>query len=227
MESSIGDGTCPFRVTLASVAAPRPDRVPHPLSWVRRVDDVRWPGGWPPDWGWERVEDLEDRALALELGRCAVDRNVSLATAARLLGVGTPRATRAMNVLRNEAAPRRGYGAGPLTDSGIYKRLRRERAREGRVCLAPGCENPIGPRKRLGTYACSGCCRKRIFDAGGREALLEQARLHERERTLAEKERRREEKLPAASPLISRCVRCSAVFEGPSAIADFKTHACS
>ncbi|MDP9226415.1 MAG: hypothetical protein M3P18_21760 [Actinomycetota bacterium] len=207
--------------------ARRPDGVPHRLSWVRRVDDVAWVDGEPPDWGWERVDDLEDRELALELGRCAVASNASLATAARKLGVALPRATRAMHVLRNEAAPRRGPGVGPLSDSAIYKRLRRERASEGRMCLAPGCDNPISPRKRLGTYACSGRCRKRIFDAGGRERILENARIQEREQRLAEEQKEREEKLPPASPLVSRCARCSSVFTGPSAIDEFKAHTCS
>lgn len=205
----------------------RPAGVPHPLSWVRRIDDVEWVGGLPPDWGWERVADLEDRELALELARCAVDRDISLSGAARLIGVGVPRATRAMNVLRNEAAPRRRFGTGPLTDSGIYKRLRRQRAREGRVCLAPGCDNPISPQSRLGTYACSGRCRKRIFDAGGRVKVLETIRMERRQHELAERQRKREEELPAATELVSRCARCSAEFVGPSATAEFKAHVCT
>src|SRR5215210_5165481 len=88
---------------------------------------------------------------------------------------------RAMTALRLHAAPRRGQGSGPLTDSAIFKRLARSRKREGRLCLAPGCERRIDPNKRIGTYACSGRCRKRIFDAGGREAVIQAAAARRKE----------------------------------------------
>jgi hypothetical protein len=71
------------------------------------------------------------------------------------------------------------------------------------ICLAPGCDNPIVPRKRLGTYACSGRCRKRIFDAGGRRAVITRAKEAERSRLLTEREAQRQARLPAASPLTS------------------------
>jgi hypothetical protein len=151
---------------------------------------------------------------------------VSINTAAKLLGVGRQRAHRAINQLRDEVAPRRGIGQGPLTDSGIYKRLRGARKRSGRVCLAPGCDNTISPTKRVGTYACSGKCRKRIFDAGGRDAIIERSNRDDRERRVAEREAQRQTKLPAASPLVTRCAYCDRTFTGPSARTDFQLHQC-
>jgi hypothetical protein len=204
----------------------RPKGVPHPLSWVRRVDDVAWERGLPPEYGLIRAGDLDNRELAFELARCAVDRDVSITSAAKSIGVGRVRAHRVMNQLRDEVAPRRGAGHGPLSDSGIYKRLRGARKRSGPVCLAPGCENPISPRKRLGTYACSGRCRKRIFDAGGREAIISQIKQAEQNRRLAEREARQQAKLPPASPLITRCAYCDQAFTGPSAHEDFLHHRC-
>jgi hypothetical protein len=128
-----------------------------------------------------------------------------------------------MHQLRDEAAPRRGTGRGPLSDSGIFKRLARERKRKGRICLAPGCDREINPRKRVGTHACSGRCRKRIFDAGGREAIL---RRQKQQRLDGEREARKPA-LPAASPLIVRCGRCGTTFSGPAPSAEFQAHACT
>jgi hypothetical protein len=201
----------------------RPPGVPHPLSWARRLDPVPWESGQPAAWGYDDPRDLEDRELAFELARCAVDLDVSLAQAARKLRVGSQRANRAMHQLRDEAAPRRGAGRGPLSDSGIFKRLASERKREGRICLAPGCDREISPRKRVGTHACSGRCRKRIFDAGGREAILRR----KKQQLLDAKRDARKPALPAASPLIVRCDRCGATFSGPAPSAEFRAHACT
>lgn len=201
----------------------RPPGVPHPLSWARRLDPVPWEGGQPAAWGDDDPRDLEDRELAFEIARCAVDLDVSLAQAARKLRVGSQRAYRAMHQLREEAAPRRGTGRGPLSDSGIFKRLARERKRDGRICLAPGCNREISPRKRVGTHACSGRCRKRIFDAGGREAILRR----QKQQLLDAKRDARKPALPAASPLIVRCGRCGATFSGPAPSAEFQAHACT
>jgi hypothetical protein len=219
-------GTVPISRYCGSMSS-RPAGVPHSLSWVRRVDDVSWERGLPPEWGLTPACELDDRELALELARCAVERDITLTTAAKLLGVGRDRAHRAMDQLREEVAPRRGRGHGPLGDSGIYKRLRGERRRSGRICLAPGCENAINPRKRLGTYACSGTCRKRIFDAGGRDAVIARANEAERNRRLAEREAKRLAKLPPASPLVVRCAQCERSFAGPSARDEFKAHECA
>jgi hypothetical protein len=219
-------GTVPVSRYRASMAA-RPKGVPHSLSWVRRVDHVSWERGLPPHWGLTPAHELDDRELALELARCAVDRDIALTTAARLLGVGRDRAHRAMDQLREEVAPRRGHGHGPLSDSGIYKRLRGERRRSGRICLAPGCDNPINPRRRVGTFACSGRCRKRIFDAGGRDAVIAHLNKAERDRRLAEREAKRLAKLAPASPLIVRCARCERSFTGPTARDEFKAHRCT
>lgn len=219
-------GTVPVSRYCASMSS-RPEGVPHSLSWVRRVDDVSWERGLPPGWGLTPARELDDRELALELARCAVDRDITLTTAAKLIGVGRDRAHRVMDQLREEVAPRRGHGHGPLSDSGIYKRLRAERRRSGRICLAPGCDNPINRRKRLGTYACSGTCRKRIFDAGGRDAVIARANEAERDRRLAEREAKRLAKLPRASSLIVRCGRCERSFTGPTARDEFKAHRCA
>jgi hypothetical protein len=59
----------------------RPEGVPHPLSWVRRVDDVHWERGLPPEWGLTPARALDNRGLALELARCAVDRDIALTSA--------------------------------------------------------------------------------------------------------------------------------------------------
>jgi len=152
--------------------ARRPAGVPHPLSWVRHVDSTTWPASEPPPWEpYDRSYD-DELELAFKLARCAVNLDIPLSRAAREVGVGWARAKEAMTDLRLYAAPRRRGGAGPLSDSAIFKRFARDRKRQGRICLAPGCNRPIPVTKRLGTYACSGRCRKRICDAGGREAVM-------------------------------------------------------
>jgi hypothetical protein len=204
----------------------RPAGVPHPLSWVRRLDTQPWHGGEPPSWGLVPARELDERELAFELAYCAVDLDLSLAEAAAQLGIGQQRAQNALDLLRVEAAPRRRGSGDALTDSAIFKRLARERRRTGRVCIAPGCEEPIAAAKRLGTYACSARCRKRIFNAGGREALLERQRQTEAEVRAEQARQKAAARLPAASPLVVHCARCGTTFEGAAARAAFAAHHC-
>lgn len=190
-----------------SCTARRPGDVPHPLSWVRRVDPTAWPVNEPPPWERYDPYDDEELELAFKLARCAVNLDISLSRAAREVGVGWPRAKRAMAALRIYAAPRRG-GGDPLSDSAILKRLARERRKRGRVCLAPGCREPIPATKRMGTYACSGKCRKRIFDAGGPEAVV-----------AADAASYKSAPAPAPPPerpLTVRCAFCDRLFTGPA-----------
>lgn len=200
--------------------ARRPPDVPHPLSWARHVDFTPWPTNEPPSWrSHDRYDD--EFELAFNLARCAVSLDVTLSQAAGQVGVGRPRAMRAMNALRVHAAPRRGRGSGPLTDSAIFKRFARFRKREGRVCLAPGCDRRIGPNKRIGTYACSGRCRKRIFDAGGREAVTQAEAARRKE---AEEQARRPQPATPEPPMTVRCLFCEAIFTGDEAALAFNEH---
>jgi len=126
-----------------SPMARRPAGVPHPLSWVRHVDSTPWPANEPPPWEpYDRSYDGE-LELAFKLARCAVNLDIPLSRAAREVGVGWARAKEAMTDLRLYAAQRRRGSAGPLSDSAIFKRFARVRKRQGRICLAPGCELPI------------------------------------------------------------------------------------
>lgn len=200
--------------------ARRPADVPHPLSWVRRVDPTAWPVNEPPPWEPCDPYDGDELELAFKLARCAVNLDIPLSRAAREVGVGWPRAKQAMMVLRVYAAPRRRGGSGPLSDSAIFKRLARQRRREGRICLAPGCNRPIAATKRLGTYACSGRCRKRIFDAGGREAVLAADAASRK----AAAELAPTPASPPEPPLTVHCGFCGASFMGDDARAAFQAH---
>jgi hypothetical protein len=95
--------------------ARRPADVPHPLSWVRRVDPTAWPVNEPPPWEPCDPYDDDELELAFKLARCAVNLDIPLSRAAREVGVGWPRAKQAMMVLRVYAAPRRRGGSGPLS----------------------------------------------------------------------------------------------------------------
>lgn len=197
-----------------------PSEVPHRLSWVRHVDLTPWPVNEPPSWEpWDHDGD-DELELAFTLARCAVSLNIPLSKAARLVGVGWPRAKQAMMDLRVYAAPRRGRGSGPLSDSAIFKRFARHRKRHGRICIAPGCNQPIAATNRLGTYTCSGTCRKRIFDAGGREAVLAAE--------AASRKAVEELALHAAaspeSPITIHCAFCGATFIGDDARDAFQAH---
>jgi hypothetical protein len=200
--------------------ARRPAGVPHPLSWVRHVDSTPWLSNEPPPWEPYDPAYDDELELAFKLARCAVNLDVPPSRAAREVGVGWPRAKQAMTDLRLYAAPRRRGGAGPLSDSAIFKRFARERKRQGRICLAPGCSRPIAVTKRLGTYACSGRCRKRIFDAGGREAVVA---AEAASREAAEELAHQPASLPEP-PLTVRCAFCGATFMGDDARAAFQAH---
>jgi hypothetical protein len=187
---------------------------------VRHVDSAPWPVNEPPSWEPQHPGDDDEFELACTLARCAVSLDIPLSKAAREVGVGWPRAKQAMIDLRVSVAPRIGRGSGPLTDSAIFKRFARHRKRQGRTCLAPGCNRPIAAAKRLGTYACSGRCRKRIFDAGGREAVAAAEAASRR----AAEELAHQTSSPPEPPLVVRCGFCGDSFAGDDARAAFQAH---